>query len=314
MSDDITLGAGFAVCTNDEHSIRIYLMDVHGEIREIHRNSGNWHKGSSLSHLQEGDGKVGTCVGASSIGLDFINVYFIRGSDLRVRAIAYGDGGDHWGADIMCRQNWFASATAKCIAATIIDKKQHMRRCYWQFDDHHVWEVVQREESFAGSSPSWQWGRGADFGPAMKGTGVACIAWGEVPGNMRVFFQNEKGVIIEKAWDGSSWSTREITDITDAVARTPLAVAQMDDDHIRLFYVNREWKVKEKITTIRRVSHWGNGWIDIKVAANTHIAATSRPFNTIYVQEGTNGSAISEWSWAMKGRSWTRTKESIPVS
>ncbi|KAF4595040.1 Fungal fucose-specific lectin [Ophiocordyceps camponoti-floridani] len=302
MSDDITLGAGIAAVADESNNVRIYVMDVNGAIRELQRNGGEWHKGQVLPDLEVGAGKVGAGLGASTIDLGYINVNFIRASDLKMRTIEYGDDGS---------SSW-ASQNTHAVAATIMDKKRHMRRVYWQFDDSHVWEVVQAKEDTGGFERTWQWNRGANFGPAMKGTSIACISWGEVPGNMRVFFQNEKGVIIEKAWTGSSWSTREL-EITDAVARTPLAVTRMDEDHIRLFYVNREWKVKEKLNNIRRVSPWNEGWINVKVAANTHIAALGRPYNTVYVQEGTNGSAFSEWSWAMKERSWSRTKESIPI-
>lgn len=89
--NDIAMRASVAAI-NKGSSIRVYESDVFGGIREA-MYEGKWTGGSSRNVIARG--KIGSPVAATSLGLDFIRVYYI-GEDNKAKEICYDKNGKHW--------------------------------------------------------------------------------------------------------------------------------------------------------------------------------------------------------------------------
>ncbi|KAG8423000.1 hypothetical protein J3459_009799 [Metarhizium acridum] len=82
--NDIAMRASVAAVSKGS-SIRVYESDVFGGIREA-MFEGKWTGGSRRNVIAKG--KIGSPVAATSLGLDFIRVYYI-GEDNKAREICY---------------------------------------------------------------------------------------------------------------------------------------------------------------------------------------------------------------------------------
>jgi hypothetical protein len=170
------------------------------------------------------------------------------------------------------------------------------------------------------------WTTGTNFGAALPGTSIAATSWGNGSPHhyirygesilalqtsflpsfhnlsrsltaLRLYYQDTSLNIIEKAWDGTGWYTGGLH-FSNGVTRTTLGVTSWSEGSsvkgIRLYYSAPSNIIKEKA--------WdGNGWYDGGFSQPSipasNVAALPLPVLRVYLQNGTQGTAVTEFAW-----------------
>ncbi|EFY94816.1 fungal fucose-specific lectin [Metarhizium robertsii] len=297
--NDIAMRASVAAI-NKGSSIRVYESDVFGGIREA-MYEGKWTGGGSRNVIARG--KIGSPVAATSLGLDFIRVYYI-GEDNKAKEICYDKHGKHWYDGAL--NNRFKLAPYSGLAATFLESSSEdhkLIRLYGQLeDDNHIQEWCYDTKH--------GWTVGANLGEAIPGSSIAVATWGKSH-NIRVYVQDTNLNIVEKVYDGSRWQTGSLH-VKDATPRAALGVTSWTEHSnvaIRLYYGSGSPGnvIKEK--------GWDHstGWYDGDFAQGSipasHVAAIPKPVLRVYIQNGTKFTAVTEFEWEGK---WKVGQQALP--
>ncbi|EFY86619.1 hypothetical protein MAC_07308 [Metarhizium acridum CQMa 102] len=257
-------------------------------------------KGSSI-RVYESDGKIGSPVAATSLGLDFIRVYYI-GEDNKAREICYDKHGRHWYNGAL--NDRFRLAPYSGLAAIYLEAPddQKLIRIYGQLEDDNTIQEWCYDTKHG-------WTLGSNIGDAVPGSSIAATTWAQSPHQIRVYVQDANLNIIEKAYDGSRWHTGGLH-IKDATPRAAVGVTSWTEHgnvSIRLYYGSPGNVIKEKA--------WdhGKGWYDGDFSQGSvpasHVAATPKPTLRVYIQNGTKYTAVTEFAW--EGR-WDVGQQALP--
>nr|6TRV_AAA Chain AAA, Uncharacterized protein [Scedosporium apiospermum]6TRV_BBB Chain BBB, Uncharacterized protein [Scedosporium apiospermum] len=275
----ISFPAGIAAIRNNS-SLRVYEAALDGGVREA-QYEGRWAGGKPDNVIATG--KIGTPIAATSVGFQYIRVYYV-GADNKAREACW-DG-----------KGWYTGAFVKDVApyssiGAVFLGKNIVVRVYTQNHDNTIQEWVW-------DSPSTGWTAGANFGAALPGTAIAATSWGAGPYHIRVYFQDTNRNVIESGWDGSGWYTGGLK-ISNQSPRASLGATSWGESGsslgIRLYYATQDNLIKEKA--------WdgGGGWYDggfqQRSIPGSRVAAIPLPVLRVYLQNGTEVSGITEYAW-----------------
>jgi len=294
--NEIQIRASLAAVNSGSH-LRIYELDVNGGIREA-QYEGKWTGGTDKNVI--GTGKLDTPVAATSIALTNIRVYYV-GTDNTLKESAY-DSGSGWYAGALNGKN-YAVAPYSSVAAVFLGGKTVLR-VYAQVANNTIQEYCWNNDGKG-------WVTGSNLGPALPGSSIAATTWSDVP-NIRVYFQDPSRKIIEKAWDGNGWYDGALSFASTEVRASLAATSWLKSSggiSIRVYYSAPGDLILEK--------GWdSNSWYDggfkqsslpaSKVAA---ITLNNSPSLRIYLQNGTDNTAVSEFVWE---GGWTPGNPALP--
>ncbi|KAK7214779.1 hypothetical protein V2G26_002782 [Clonostachys chloroleuca] len=282
--NEIAIRTSIAAVHNGSH-LRVYETDIEGKIRET-QYEGKWTGGTSSNVI--GSGRIGTPVSATSLGLSNIRVYFI-GADSKVHESCY-DSGHSWYNGALTEKG-FDVAPYSGISGVYLDNHSVLR-VYGQLANNTIQEWCWDNNGNG-------WTTGTNFGAALPGTSIAATSWGNGSPHhyIRLYYQDTSLNIIEKAWDGTGWYTGGLH-FSNGVTRTTLGVTSWSEGSsvkgIRLYYSAPSNIIKEKA--------WdGNGWYDGGFSQPSipasNVAALPLPVLRVYLQNGTQGTAVTEFAW-----------------
>jgi hypothetical protein len=314
--NDIPICTALAAVREDAH-LRVYETDVDGGIREV-QYEGRWMGGQQNNAIAKG--KVGTPIAATSIGLQHIRVYYVTQNNCLGEA-AYDSGSGWYDGNLTAQQ--FNVAPESSVAAVLLGGQTTLR-VYGQLPDNTIQEWVCKLQpirlpqaipdlTFLDTGEHG-WTLGSNLGHALPGTQIAATTWGNNPVHIRyayllfshtytntqrsVYAQDTSLNVFEKTWDGQGWHTGGLR-FSNPIPRAALAVTSWGGDDglgIRLYYGAPGNVVREKA--------WdgGGGWYDggfeQACIPASNIAAIPLGILRVYLQTGTEDTAVTEYMWS----------------
>ncbi|RDA90057.1 hypothetical protein CP533_2383 [Ophiocordyceps camponoti-saundersi (nom. inval.)] len=290
--NEIAFRAGLAA-VNKDSSIRVYTLDVDGGVREI-QYEGKWTGGTSSNVLAKA--RIGSPVAATSIGLDYIRVYYIS-SDCKVQEKCWDGKG--WYDGSLGEAGFKVAPFSGGLSAIYLGGRNDVIRVYGQVENGTI------EEFTYDGGKGWQ--KGHSFGIALPGTAITATTWSSGSTHIRVYYQDGDLNIKEKAWDGHNWAEGGFRLPFQPPRSALSAVSWYRDDslNIRVYYAAAACMMREMA--------WDGGWNDgsfgeESVAGSCVTAIVADTLRT-YVQIGNMTSGITEFSWK---DGWVTTQEALP--
>ncbi|KAK0713649.1 fucose-specific lectin [Lasiosphaeria miniovina] len=292
---EILIRTGLAAVRKDAH-IRVYETAVDGGIREV-QYEGGWGGGKANNTIAVG--KIGTPVAATSLGLENIRVYYI-GADNKLKEHAY-DAGKGWYNGNLSSAG-FDVAPYSGVSAVFLGGRAVLR-VYAQIANNTIQEYV----CINGKG----WSQGSNLGAALPGTQIAATSWGTSSIHIRVYFQGTNLNVVERGWDGSGWYTGGLS-FSSKVVRTALGVTSWGDSGsglgIRLYYGAADNYIKEKAWDGN--GGWYDGGFSQPTIPASNVAAIPLDILRVYLQNGTDGTAVTEFAWGNSG--WVSGYKALP--
>jgi len=286
---------------NKDSSIRVYETAVDGGIRET-QYEGSWTGGTSSNVI--GTGKIGSPVAACSLGFQRIRVYYI-GPDNKAKEACY-DAGTGWYNGGFSGAG-YTVAPYSSISAVFLGG-QSIIRVYGQLANNTIQEWCWDNDGKG-------WKVGSNFGAALPGTSIAATSWGGSPYHIRVYFQDARLNIMEKVWDGdgNGWFTGALN-FANSVVRAALGVTSWGDGNslgIRVYYGAPGNAIKEKCWDGWGGSaRWYDGGFSQTCLPASNVCAIPLPVLRVYLQTGTNNTAVTEFAWTNSG--WAVGRSALP--
>ncbi|KAK4096378.1 fungal fucose-specific lectin [Parathielavia hyrcaniae] len=282
--NDIILGTALAAVRRS-NSIRVYKTDANGGVREV-QYEGRWMGGEPRNTVATG--KIGTPLSATNNGFDNIRVYYVT-QDNTLGEAAY-DANTGWYNGLLTAKNYEVAPYSS--VAGIFLGGQTILRVFCQIPDNTIQEYV-----WDGASTGWT--VGSNYGPALPGTQIAATTWGSNPWHLRLYFQLEDNTVVEKCWDGEGWNPGQLC-FNTGVPRSALGVTSWGVDGaslgIRLYYGASGDVIREKAWDGQ--GGWYEGGFSQQCMPGSNVAAVPLDILRVYLQNGTRGTAVTEFKWA----------------
>ncbi|EFQ99037.1 L-fucose-specific lectin [Nannizzia gypsea CBS 118893] len=298
-------GTGIAA-VNSVNLLRIYSQDSSGGIREA-RFEGYWSGG--LANDTVAKAKVYSSIAAASDDLELIRVYYLSPNNTLGEAAS--DSQSEWYTGSINSYNFQVASHSRLAAVFVPSSRSPRLRVYAQLWDNTIQEF--------GFDVGRGWQRLANFGPALPGTGIAALTYstGLRKSTTRVYFQATDRHVVERVYEGQSWTDGGIV-VRTAKPRTPLAATSFvltpgNPQSVRVYYGTEDNRILEKGT--EGGISWYDGAFEHSAIPDSQVAAldwgNGGVFNIrLYIQDGTFKNGISEWAWFR--RSWRRGIVAIP--
>ncbi|KAL2812142.1 fungal fucose-specific lectin [Aspergillus cavernicola] len=286
---------------NFSHNIRIYSQDTSGGIREVACDNGNWSDGSEREVISYGI--LGSPIAA--ICKNMIHIFYI-GEGNMVKEICR-DAHGRWHEGELNRLKIQVAQYSMLCACPLAGTNNQMR-LYVQMVDNNIQEYGCDNEKGGWSKMA---SKMAGIGRALPGTGMACTSKKDREMCIRLFCQDDQMNIIENCCrDGKRWGAGKLS-IEKALPRTDLTATSCSESEVRLYYIDRDNRIKEMACSSDR---WGHGQFDQPCVSGSQVAAVSwgneRDCNIrVYFQCGQYVTAISEWTY---NRKWEEGKTALP--
>ncbi|KAI1148545.1 fucose-specific lectin [Nemania diffusa] len=292
MAELIANHTGIAAVNYASH-LRVYATTVDGSVVES-QFEGKWTGGVPPRNTI-GHGKILTPVSATNLGhFNSIRVYFLDSRN-QLQEAAW-DSGKGWYTGALSNQ--FTVAPFSSVAGTFISEKGSDLRVYAQLPDLTIQEFVY--------TPGSQWAKGASLGRALAGTDITVVCNRAAYPNlkMRVYFQDPKLNIVEKAYDSSTgWYEGQLS-LASSIPRCSLGAVSWNDNsfHIRVYY----GVVEGSTNRIREMcwdGRWAQGQFNQPCIPGSQVAAISLSAGDLraYLQNGYAVTAVSEWATGASG-------------
>ncbi|CEL00911.1 hypothetical protein ASPCAL00503 [Aspergillus calidoustus] len=295
-AQQIRFRCAIAALSNKEN-IHVYSQDTSGGIREARFENGQWAGGDEGSILKHG--VPGTPIAAVRRNQDErVHVFYIAEGNV-ARQIQRDPRG-RWQDGDLNQANVLVAPYSMIVACYVEDANQPLR-LYVQLLDNSIQEY--------GSDDSGRgWSQMANLGPALPGTGLA------------LFCQDENMAITERCCrDGRTWKNGNLS-IAKANPRTDLTALRCGNNEVRVYYVDRDNRIKERLTTN---DNWREGQFDQPCVPGSQVAAVSWEGSRkdssafshnqcnirVYFQDGHQVTAITEWKYDGK---WEQGHRGLP--
>ncbi|PLN81073.1 fungal fucose-specific lectin [Aspergillus taichungensis] len=298
-AQQIRFRCGIAPIGNAD-SMRIYVQDTNGGIREVAYDSGHWSRGTEKDII--GYGVLGSPIAAICRGFKHIRVFYM-GAENMLREACCDAGGSWYDGDLSKKKVQVApySMLSACFLA---GTEKLQMRVYFQAMDNTI-----KEFDYDDNGKGWQ--EMTSQGRALPGTGMACTSFHDSKLRIRLYMQDERNNIFERCYDdGQGWSKGQFS-VRDTVPRTDLSVTSFNRTSIRVYYVDRDNKLKEMGYDGK---DWYQGGFNRPCVPGSQNGAVSfmKSDNVrihVFFQRGELVTAVTEWIYE---GSWKEGKAALP--
>ncbi|RDW76332.1 uncharacterized protein DSM5745_06324 [Aspergillus mulundensis] len=318
---------------NSEENIRVYSQDIHGGIREVTCQNGQWSGGSERDIVAHGI--LGTPLAAVCRNRnEMIHVFYIGDNNVVREVCRESDGKWHHGE---LDQSQIRVAPYSMLAACSTGGRgqhggqgnEHEEiRLFAQMQNNEIQEFRCDERG--------RWSKQSNVGRALPGTAMDCtILQGQGQGggqnemSMRLIYQDDNRHIMEaRCHQNKKWQAHNEI-VKQALPRTDLTLVTCTDQEgkgndnnveLRLYYVDHNNRMKEMVQSNQDQDNWKKGHLDEQCVAGSQVAAVSWGKSNqcnirVYFQHGRYVTAISEWMFRGSGKGsqkWEQGKEALP--
>ncbi|OBT70265.1 hypothetical protein VE03_00307 [Pseudogymnoascus sp. 23342-1-I1] len=300
-ASDIILNTAIAAVNNNDH-LRVYTQDTKGGIRES-LYEGKWQNGNGGNTIVTA--KPNSPIAATSKELNEIRVYTLS-TDNVLTETAYSANRGWYTGDLGTKK--FVVAPHSKIAATFLATGSSLQlRVYAQLPDNTIQE-------YGYDSPSSGWVKQTNLGIAVAGSSIATTSFNFSSISIRTYIQTPTLSLAEHAYDSpKGWYTGALNAAAPPLATIAATSFPLSASKIAL----RVYHTAADKTLVER-AYDGDGWyagafvqrtVEESRAAVVAWGGGGGTQLRVYLQNGTQGTAVSEWVWS---GAWVKGAVALP--
>ncbi|RHZ43504.1 uncharacterized protein CDV56_102636 [Aspergillus thermomutatus] len=216
------------------------------------------------------------------------------------------DSNTGWYTGQLTNSNIEVAAYSSLGAAYLAGTYTPTIRVYAQLTDNSIQEYGWDDDSN-------EWQAFHNLGQALPGTAIAVTSFTIPNQSIRVYFQDPQNNLIEMGHDSDSGWGQGSFSVANAIPRTALAVSTTEDDSIHVYYGGSNDRILERIHDAN--SGWYDGAFAQPSIPGSQVAAINWGTGSglticLYLQQGIDVSAVSEYQW--ENGSWSVKQAAIP--